>query len=57
MSRARPLDRVYPQPRAVHMDDEICRIIARLGIADEFAAISRPALGLRLLDNDHARAR
>jgi 3-(3-hydroxy-phenyl)propionate hydroxylase len=41
---------VYPQPRAVHMDDEIVRIVARLGIADEFAAISRPALGLRLLD-------
>lgn len=41
---------VYPQPRAVHMDDEVCRVIARLGVADEFAAISRPALGLRLLD-------
>ncbi|MHA7651665.1 bifunctional 3-(3-hydroxy-phenyl)propionate/3-hydroxycinnamic acid hydroxylase MhpA [Mycobacterium sp. ML4] len=41
---------VYPQPRAVHLDDEIYRVIARLGIADEFAAISRPALGLRLLD-------
>lgn len=42
---------VYPQPRAVHLDDEIYRIIARLGIADEFAAISRPTLGLRLLDD------
>ena len=42
---------VYPQPRAVHLDDEIYRIIAQLGIADEFAAISRPTLGLRLLDN------
>ncbi len=42
---------VYPQPRAVHLDDEIYRVIARLGIAEEFAAISRPALGLRLLDN------
>ncbi|WP_319451058.1 MULTISPECIES: bifunctional 3-(3-hydroxy-phenyl)propionate/3-hydroxycinnamic acid hydroxylase [unclassified Mycobacterium] len=41
---------VYPQPRAVHLDDEIYRIVARLGVADEFAAISRPALGLRLLD-------
>lgn len=41
---------VYPQPRAVHLDDEICRIVARLGIADSFAEISRPALGLRLLD-------
>lgn len=42
---------VYAQPRAVHLDDEVYRIIARLGIADEFAAISRPALGLRLLDS------
>ena len=42
---------MYPQPRAVHLDDEIYRIIARLGIAEEFAAISRPTLGLRLLDN------
>lgn len=43
---------VYPQPRAVHLDDEVYRIIARLGIADEFAAISRPTLGLRLLGAD-----
>jgi 3-(3-hydroxy-phenyl)propionate hydroxylase len=43
---------VYPQPRAVHLDDEICRILCQLGIEDEFAAISRPALGLRLLDPD-----
>lgn len=42
---------VYPQPRAVHLDDEIFRVLGRLGIADEFAAISRPAHGLRLLDN------
>ncbi len=41
---------VYPQPRAVHLDDEVFRTVARLGIADEFAAISRPALGLRLLN-------
>jgi 3-(3-hydroxy-phenyl)propionate hydroxylase len=43
-------DDVYPQPRAVHLDDEIRRILDRLGINDAFAAISRPALGLRLLD-------
>lgn len=41
---------VYPQPRAVHLDDEVYRILSRLGIGDEFAAISRPALGLRLID-------
>jgi 3-(3-hydroxy-phenyl)propionate hydroxylase len=44
---------IYPQPRAVHLDDEVCRIIARLGIADEFAAVSRPGAGLRLLGPDH----
>jgi 3-(3-hydroxy-phenyl)propionate hydroxylase len=43
---------VYPRPRAVHLDDEINRLVARLGVADDFAAISRPALGLRLLDSD-----
>jgi 3-(3-hydroxy-phenyl)propionate hydroxylase len=41
---------VYAEPRAVHLDDEIARIIARLGVADEFSAISRPARGLQLRD-------
>lgn len=41
---------VYPQPRAVHLDDEVRRILGRLGVADEFTAISRPARGLRLVD-------
>jgi 3-(3-hydroxy-phenyl)propionate hydroxylase len=43
---------VYPQPRAVHLDDEIYRLVAGLGIADEFAAISRPARGLQLRDRN-----
>lgn len=43
---------VYPQPRAVHLDDEVYRILGRLGVAEEFATISRPALGLRLLSPD-----
>ncbi|MFC0447232.1 bifunctional 3-(3-hydroxy-phenyl)propionate/3-hydroxycinnamic acid hydroxylase [Rhodococcus jostii] len=43
---------VYPQPRAVHLDDEVYRIVARLGLAEEFARISRPARGLRLVDRD-----
>ena len=42
----------YPLPRAVHADDEIYRILARLGIGDEFAAHRRSGLGLRLLDPD-----
>ena len=45
-------DAIYPQPRAVHLDDEVYRILARLGIRDEFAAISRPCHGLRLLEPD-----
>jgi 3-(3-hydroxy-phenyl)propionate hydroxylase len=46
-------DSVYPQPRAVHVDDEVCRILAQLGIADQFMALSRPGRGLRLLDHRH----
>ncbi|WP_249227722.1 bifunctional 3-(3-hydroxy-phenyl)propionate/3-hydroxycinnamic acid hydroxylase [Kutzneria sp. CA-103260] len=42
----------HPQPRAVHLDDEVCRILASIGVADEFTAISRPGQGLRLLDAD-----
>ncbi|GDY28490.1 bifunctional 3-(3-hydroxy-phenyl)propionate/3-hydroxycinnamic acid hydroxylase MhpA [Gandjariella thermophila] len=41
---------IYPQPRAVSLDDEVHRIVARLGVADQFAAMSRPCRGLRLLD-------
>ncbi|MGV9799017.1 bifunctional 3-(3-hydroxy-phenyl)propionate/3-hydroxycinnamic acid hydroxylase MhpA [Mycobacterium sp. NPDC003449] len=43
---------VYRRPRAVHLDDEIYRILARIGVADGFAAISRPAAGLQLLGPD-----
>ncbi|GAB06833.1 bifunctional 3-(3-hydroxy-phenyl)propionate/3-hydroxycinnamic acid hydroxylase [Gordonia amarae] len=45
-------DDIYPQPRAVHLDDEIYRILGKLGIADDFAAISRPALGLQVIEGD-----
>lgn len=43
-------DDVYPQPRAVHLDDEVYRILGSIGLADEFAEISRPGRGLRLVD-------
>ena len=43
---------VYPQPRAVHLDDEVYRSLARLGLGDAIAAISRPCRGLRLVDRD-----
>jgi 3-(3-hydroxy-phenyl)propionate hydroxylase len=43
---------VYPQPRAVHLDDEIYRVLARMGVAEQFAAVSRACHGLRLLDRD-----
>ena len=43
-------DSIYPQPRAVHLDDEVYRILARIGLRDEFAAISWPCHGLRLVD-------
>jgi 3-(3-hydroxy-phenyl)propionate hydroxylase len=43
----------YPQPRAVHLDDEIFRVLVRLGIAEQFAAVSRPTRGLQLIDRNH----
>ncbi|WP_281368999.1 bifunctional 3-(3-hydroxy-phenyl)propionate/3-hydroxycinnamic acid hydroxylase [Nocardioides ungokensis] len=46
-------DGVYHQPRAVHLDDEIYRILVRLGIGEQFAAVTRPTSGLQLLDRNH----
>jgi 3-(3-hydroxy-phenyl)propionate hydroxylase len=40
----------HSQPRAVHLDDEVYRILAAIGV--DLASISRPAQGLRLLDAD-----
>jgi 3-(3-hydroxy-phenyl)propionate hydroxylase len=40
----------YPRPRAVHLDGEAVRVLQHLGLHERFAAISRPATGLRLLD-------
>lgn len=40
-------------PRAVHLDDEVHRVLQRAGVAEGFAGLSRPALGLRLLDARH----
>lgn len=42
----------YPRPRAVHLDDEVHRVLGRLGLGGEFAALSRPCQGLRLVDRD-----
>jgi 3-(3-hydroxy-phenyl)propionate hydroxylase len=39
---------IYAQSRAVALDDEVHRILARLGLRDEFAAIIR-SQGLRLV--------
>uniref|UniRef100_UPI0034DF4E6D bifunctional 3-(3-hydroxy-phenyl)propionate/3-hydroxycinnamic acid hydroxylase MhpA n=1 Tax=Streptomyces flavofungini TaxID=68200 RepID=UPI0034DF4E6D len=44
---------VYPLPRAVATDDEVRRILQAAGVGAEFAAIARPANGLRLLDARH----
>ncbi|WP_210584596.1 bifunctional 3-(3-hydroxy-phenyl)propionate/3-hydroxycinnamic acid hydroxylase [Streptomyces sp. GESEQ-35] len=44
---------VYPLPRAVATDDEVRRILQAAGVAEEFAAVARPARGLRLLDARH----
>ncbi|WP_138761022.1 bifunctional 3-(3-hydroxy-phenyl)propionate/3-hydroxycinnamic acid hydroxylase [Modestobacter altitudinis] len=42
----------HPLPRAVHLDDESLRVLQAAGVADAFAAVSRPMAGLRLLDGD-----
>ncbi len=43
----------HPLPRAVHLDDEVARILYRAGVGDDFLARSRPCSGLRLLDARH----
>ena len=43
----------HPLPRAVHLDDEVARILDRIGVAEGFLARSRPGSGLRLLDSRH----
>ena len=37
----------------MHFDDEVFRIFADMGLADEVAAISRPITGMRLTDPKH----
>ena len=46
----------YPLPRAVHLDDEVFRVLQAAGVADEVLARSRPMAGLRLLDGAAPRA-
>jgi 3-(3-hydroxy-phenyl)propionate hydroxylase len=43
----------HPLPRAVHLDDEVARILDRIGVAEGFLARSRPGSGLHLLDAGH----
>src|ERR1700736_296902 len=43
----------HPLPRAVHLDDEVARILDRIGVAEGFLARSRSGSGLRLLDASH----
>ena len=42
-----------PRPWAVNLDEESYRVLARLGIAEQFAAVPRPARGLQLIDRNH----
>lgn len=43
---------VYPQPRAVHVDGEVRRILAALGVEQEFAKITMPMGLARFVDRD-----
>jgi 3-(3-hydroxy-phenyl)propionate hydroxylase len=40
-------------PRAVHLDDEVARVLDRIGVSEGFLARSRPGSGLRLVDGRH----
>ena len=37
----------------MHLDDEVYRVLVRLGVAEQFAAVSRPSCGLQLIDRNH----
>jgi 3-(3-hydroxy-phenyl)propionate hydroxylase len=43
----------YPLPRAVHLDDEVFRVLQAARVADAVLTRTRPLAGLRLLDGDH----
>ena len=43
----------HPLPRAVRLDDEVARVLDRIGVSEGFLARSRPGSGLRLLDGRH----
>ena len=43
----------YLLPRAVHVDDEVFRVLQAAGVADAVLARSRPMAGLRLLNGAH----
>lgn len=42
---------VYPLPRAVHLDDEIYRVLQGMGAAKAFGAITEPRKGLIIVDS------
>ena len=44
---------IWALPRAVHLDDEVARLLQGVGLGPAFAALSRPGRGLRLLDASH----
>ncbi|RBY76544.1 bifunctional 3-(3-hydroxy-phenyl)propionate/3-hydroxycinnamic acid hydroxylase [Blastococcus sp. TF02-09] len=40
----------YDLPRAVHLDDEVFRVLQHAGVADDLVPLTRPLAGLRLVD-------
>lgn len=44
---------MYPLPRAVHLDDEVYRILQDMGVSEQFGSITMPTHGLRLVDAKH----
>lgn len=44
----------YDLPRAVHLDDEVLRVLQDAGVADDLVPLTRPLAGLRLVDAGRA---
>lgn len=44
---------IYDLPRAVHLDDEVMRVLQTIGIADEFARQVFINRGMRFVDREH----
>jgi len=43
---------IYRLPRAVHLDDEVVRILQSIGLEQSFLRLSKPTLGMKFVDSN-----